>query len=51
MIVLDLQGEMQPQYQRFKSYYGQPFIWNMLHNYGGTMALYGILDNVNMVCI
>ncbi|XP_015925150.2 alpha-N-acetylglucosaminidase isoform X1 [Parasteatoda tepidariorum] len=47
MIILDLQSELYPQYNRLKSYYGQPFIWCMLHNYGGVKGLYGSLQNIN----
>ena len=49
MIVLDLQSELNPQYKRLHSYYGQPFIWCMLHNFGGTLGLYGSAGNVNVV--
>jgi alpha-N-acetylglucosaminidase len=48
MIVLDLQSELNPQYKRLDSYYGQPFIWCMLHNFGGTLGLYGSVGNVNV---
>ncbi|XP_059151903.1 LOW QUALITY PROTEIN: alpha-N-acetylglucosaminidase-like [Physella acuta] len=34
LIVLDLDSENGPLYQNFESYYGQPFIWCMLHNFG-----------------
>ncbi|XP_025109026.1 alpha-N-acetylglucosaminidase-like isoform X2 [Pomacea canaliculata] len=47
MIILDLFAELSPVYQRTESFYGQPFIWCMLHNFGGTMELYGALDNLN----
>ncbi|XP_048255627.1 alpha-N-acetylglucosaminidase-like isoform X4 [Haliotis rufescens] len=47
MIILDLISELYPIYARTESYYGQPFIWCMLHNFGGTMELYGALDKVN----
>ncbi|XP_022248104.1 alpha-N-acetylglucosaminidase-like, partial [Limulus polyphemus] len=47
MIVLDLQSEFAPQYQRLESYYGQPFIWCMLHNFGGVLGLYGDMESVN----
>ncbi|KAF8790491.1 Alpha-N-acetylglucosaminidase like protein [Argiope bruennichi] len=47
MIILDLQSELYPQYHRLPSYYGQPFIWCMLHNYGGVTGLYGSLEQVN----
>ncbi|KAJ9597696.1 hypothetical protein L9F63_011450, partial [Diploptera punctata] len=49
MIILDLQSELSPQYKRLHSYYGQPFIWCMLHNFGGTLGLYGAVNNVNQV--
>lgn len=49
MIILDLFAELSPVYQRTESFYGQPFIWCMLHNFGGTMELYGALDNLNNV--
>ncbi|BFY99943.1 hypothetical protein BsWGS_02983 [Bradybaena similaris] len=47
MIILDLCAETLPVYQRLQSFYGQPFIWCMLHNFGGTMELYGAVDSVN----
>ncbi|XP_067002002.2 alpha-N-acetylglucosaminidase isoform X3 [Anabrus simplex] len=47
MIVLDLQSELVPQYFRLPSYYGQPFIWCMLHNFGGTLGMYGAAELVN----
>jgi len=49
MIVLDLYSEVVPQYLRLKSYYGQPYIWCMLHDFGGTLPLYGTIQSVNQV--
>jgi len=49
MIVLDLFSEVNPVYNRFESYFGQPFIWCMLHNYGGVVDWYGTVDRVNEV--
>ncbi|KAJ4360072.1 uncharacterized protein N0V89_000631 [Didymosphaeria variabile] len=46
MLVLDLFSESQPQWQRTDSYYGKPWIWNQLHDYGGNQGLYGQIDNV-----
>lgn len=51
MLVLDLQSELNPQYNRTMSFYGQPFIWCMLHNFGGTSGMFGSLDIVNEVRI
>ncbi|XP_055692813.1 alpha-N-acetylglucosaminidase [Lutzomyia longipalpis] len=47
-LVLDLQSEQHPQYERTYSYYGQPFIWCMLHNFGGTLGMHGSVNNVNV---
>lgn len=49
MLLLDLQSEQYPQYERTHSFYGQPFIWCMLHNFGGTTGMYGSIDVVNTV--
>ena len=51
MLVLDLAAEYEPVYSRLESFYGQPFIWCMLNNYGGRMGLYGHINNVNLVKI
>uniref|UniRef100_A0A0B7BFH7 Alpha-N-acetylglucosaminidase n=1 Tax=Arion vulgaris TaxID=1028688 RepID=A0A0B7BFH7_9EUPU len=47
MIILDLASETSPVYQKHESFYGQPFIWCMLHNFGGTDELYGAVDSIN----
>ncbi|XP_056672707.1 alpha-N-acetylglucosaminidase [Monodelphis domestica] len=46
-LILDLFAESQPVYSRTNSFYGQPFIWCMLHNFGGNHGLFGVLDAVN----
>ncbi|KAI6855210.1 hypothetical protein D0864_08970 [Hortaea werneckii] len=46
MLILDLFSESQPQWQRTGSYYGKPWIWCQLHDYGGNMGLYGQVENV-----
>lgn len=46
MLVLDLQSEQYPQYERTHSFYGQPYIWCMLHNFGGTLGMHGSADIV-----
>ncbi|KAK0934967.1 hypothetical protein LTR29_013464 [Friedmanniomyces endolithicus] len=48
MIILDLFSESQPQWQRTNSYYGKPWIWCELHDYGGNMGLYGQVENVTV---
>ncbi|XP_053671612.1 alpha-N-acetylglucosaminidase [Anopheles nili] len=47
MLVLDLQSEQYPQYTRTGSYAGQPFIWCMLSNFGGTLGMLGSVGNVH----
>lgn len=49
MIVLDLHSEQFPQYNRLQQYFGQPYIWCMLHNFGGTLGMFGSLDIINEV--
>jgi alpha-N-acetylglucosaminidase len=48
MIVLDLFSESAPQWQRTNSYYGKPWIWCQLHNYGGNMGLGGQIMNLTI---
>lgn len=47
MLVLDLQSEQWPQYNVYNMYYGQPFIWCMLHNFGGTLGMFGNVQTIN----
>ncbi|MDR3713222.1 MAG: alpha-N-acetylglucosaminidase TIM-barrel domain-containing protein [Puia sp.] len=46
MIVLDLYSESHPVWNRTSSYYGKPWIWNMLHNFGGNISLWGRMSHV-----
>lgn len=34
MLILDLNSEQSPLWQETDSYFGKPFVWNLLHNYG-----------------
>ncbi|XP_009894127.1 PREDICTED: bifunctional coenzyme A synthase-like [Charadrius vociferus] len=47
MIVPDLFAESKPVYQWTESFYGQPFIWCMLHNFGGNHGLFGTVEAIN----
>jgi len=51
VIILDLFSESQPQWQRTNAYYGKPFIWCELHDYGGNQGLYGQISNVTVNAI
>ena len=46
LIVLDLWSETVPVWSQTDAYYGTPFIWNMLHNFGGRSGLYGRMPAV-----
>ena len=46
MIILDLNSEQQPLWEQTNSYFGKPFIWCLLHNYGGTRGIYGNLTTI-----
>ncbi len=46
MIVLDLWSERHPVWNKTDAYYGKPWIWNMLHNFGGNINLSGLMSNV-----
>lgn len=49
MLVLDLQAEINPQYIRLESFYGQPFVFCLLHNFGGTLGLNGAIPTISDV--
>jgi len=46
MIILDLITEYEPVWKRTEAYYGKPWIWNMLHNFGGNISLFGQMETV-----
>lgn len=51
MLILDLNSESWPLYTVTKSYFGQPYIWCMLHNFGGTLGMFGRLEVLNTVSL
>lgn len=46
MLILDLYSEAQPQWSRTGSYYGKPWVWCELHDYGGNMGIQGNLPAI-----
>jgi alpha-N-acetylglucosaminidase len=46
MIILDLAAEIEPVWKRTEAFYGKPWIWNMLHNFGGNISMFGRMDGV-----
>ena len=47
MIILDLFSESYPQFDRLSGYFGAPFIWCMLHNFGGVSGMFGSMHSIN----
>jgi alpha-N-acetylglucosaminidase len=46
MIILDLAAEIEPVWKRTDAFYGKPWIWNMLNNFGGNVNMFGHLEDV-----
>ncbi|MDP2338584.1 MAG: alpha-N-acetylglucosaminidase [Bacteroidota bacterium] len=46
MIILDLFSEANPVWNRTNAYYGKPWIWNLLSNFGGNSSLFGRMRHV-----
>jgi alpha-N-acetylglucosaminidase len=46
MIILDLFSTAKPQWTRTNAYSGKPWIWCMLHNWGGKQGMYGRMQAV-----
>ena len=46
MIVLDLYGDRNPVWKRRDAFYGKPWIWNVLYNFGGQVTVNGDLPRI-----
>lgn len=46
MILLDLFAEQYPYWQQTEAYHGKPWVWCMLHSFGGRPGLYGRMPTV-----
>jgi alpha-N-acetylglucosaminidase len=46
MIILDLYSDAHPVWNRTEAYYGKPWIWNMLQNFGGNISMFGRMRHV-----
>lgn len=46
MVVLDLWGDRHPVWARRQAFYGKPWIWNVLYNFGGKVTLNGDLPTI-----
>lgn len=47
LILLDLYAEVFPLWKRTDSFYGAPYIYCMLHNFGGNLEMYGAFEAVS----
>ncbi|XP_030493952.2 alpha-N-acetylglucosaminidase [Cannabis sativa] len=47
MIVLDLFADVKPVWKTSSQFYGTPYVWCLLHNFGGNIEMYGVLDSVS----
>ncbi|QCD95604.1 alpha-N-acetylglucosaminidase [Vigna unguiculata] len=47
MVVLDLFADEKPIWKSSFQFYGTPYIWCMLHNFGGNIEMYGTLDAIS----
>mmetsp|Transcript_47981 Transcript_47981/g.55291 ORF Transcript_47981/g.55291 Transcript_47981/m.55291 type:complete len:742 (-) Transcript_47981:163-2388(-) len=46
MLILDLWSEVNPQWTHTNSFYGKPYIWCELLNFGGAPGMYGRMKTV-----
>ncbi|MEX0776866.1 MAG: alpha-N-acetylglucosaminidase [Phycisphaeraceae bacterium] len=46
LLLLDLHSELAPVWQKTQAFYGRPWIWNILHNFGGNRTMFGNLANL-----
>ena len=46
MLVLDLWGDRHPVWQSRQAFYGKPWIWNVLYNFGGKISVNGDLPSI-----
>ncbi|XP_077241702.1 alpha-N-acetylglucosaminidase family / NAGLU family isoform X2 [Tasmannia lanceolata] len=47
MIVLDLFADVKPIWKQSSQFYGTPYVWCLLHNFGGNIEMYGLLDAIS----
>ena len=46
MLVLDLWGDRHPVWRARQGFYGKPWIWNVLYNFGGKVSVNGDLPRI-----
>ncbi|MFO7729821.1 MAG: alpha-N-acetylglucosaminidase [Spirochaetia bacterium] len=46
LLILDLNAEENPKWEQTQAFYGKPWVWCMLHNYGGRNGMSGDLKAI-----
>jgi alpha-N-acetylglucosaminidase len=46
LLVLDLWGDRYPVWRAREAFYGKPWVWNVLYNFGGKVSLNGDLPRI-----
>ncbi len=46
MLVLDLWGDRSPGWKARRGFYGKPWIWNVLYNFGGKVSVNGDMPQI-----
>ncbi|HKI96603.1 MAG TPA: alpha-N-acetylglucosaminidase TIM-barrel domain-containing protein, partial [Gemmatimonadales bacterium] len=46
LVVLDLYGDRHPVWKERDAFYGKPWVWNVLYNFGGKVSLNGNLPRI-----
>jgi len=46
MLVLDLWGDRYPVWKAREGFYGKPWVWNVLYNFGGKVSMNGDLPKI-----
>ncbi|MDR3094654.1 MAG: alpha-N-acetylglucosaminidase [Bacteroidales bacterium] len=44
LLAIDLMCEQNPVWHQSNAFYGQPWIWSIIQNFGGTVSLHGAID-------
>jgi len=48
LVILDLYGELHPTWNKKSAFYGKPWIWNVLYNFGGRTSMNGNLSDMSL---
>ena len=51
-VMLDMFDEVDPEWNKFNyfGYFGTPFIWSVLHNFGGNTGMWGSIPSLLLSC-